>query len=69
VRLSKKFDTPTIQGRKAEPTSLTVTLDAFNVLNTVNSRGFVGNLSSPMFGQPTSARSARRLQVGLRWSF
>jgi len=69
VRLSKKFSMPAITGRSEEPTSLALTIDAFNMLNTVNLRGFIGNLSSDLFGRPTSAGSARRLQAGLRWSF
>lgn len=69
VRLSKRFSGPRLPGGGEEPTRLTLTLDAFNVLNTVNLRGFVGNLSSPLFGRPTGAGSARRLQAGLRWGF
>lgn len=67
VRLSRSFAAPALGGD--EPTRLALTLDAFNILNTVNLRGFVGNMSSPLFGQATSAGSARRLQAGLRWSF
>ena len=67
MRLSRGFDMPGI--RAGEPTRLTLTLDAFNVLNTVNFGDFVGNMRSPLFGQATSAGSARRLQAGLRWSF
>ena len=68
VRLSKTFDLPAL-GSAGDPTRLGLTIDAFNLLNTVNPGGFVGNMSSPLFGQPTSAGSARRLQAGLRWSF
>ena len=69
VRLSKTFELPGLRGQDGDPTELALTLDAFNVLNTVNIEGFVGNLSSPFFGQATGADSARRLQAGLRWSF
>jgi len=69
LRLSKTLKVPSVRGLGGEPTSLALTIDAFNLLNTVNPRGFVGNMSSPLFGQPTSARSPRRLQAGLRWSF
>jgi len=68
VRVSRTFDTPAMPGAE-ESTRLTVTLDAFNLLNAVNLGGVVGNLRSPLFGQATSASSARRLQAGLRWSF
>ena len=55
-------------GRDEGP-RIAATLDAFNVLNQVNYAGYVGNLSSPFFGLPVSARPARRLQVGLRFTF
>jgi outer membrane receptor protein involved in Fe transport len=48
---------------------LALTADAFNILNRVNYTGYVGNLSSPFFGMPVSARPARRVQLGLRFSF
>lgn len=69
VRLSKTFALDHVRAAGGEPTKLALTFDAFNVLNTVNLRGFVGNQNSPLFGQPTSASSARRLQAGMRWRF
>jgi hypothetical protein len=47
----------------------TVGLDAFNILNHVNYSSFVGNLSSPFFGQAVSARPPRRLQAVFRLRF
>lgn len=69
VRLSRTFEISALRREGGDATKLSLTIDAFNVLNTVNRRGFVGNMSSPLFGQATSAGSARRLQAGLRWSF
>lgn len=69
VRLSRTFEISALRGEGGAPTKLSLTIDAFNLLNTVNPEGFVGNMSSPLFGQATSAGSARRLQAGLRWSF
>jgi hypothetical protein len=46
-----------------------IAADAFNVLNRVNYSGYVGNLSSPFFGRPTSAQAARRLQLSFRVQF
>lgn len=69
VRLSRTFEVTGLKSADGDPTRLALTIDAFNILNTVNPRGFVGNLSSPLFGQATSAGEARRLQAGLRWSF
>ncbi len=64
VRLSRDF---TI-GNDERPT-LTVSADAFNLLNTVNYSRIVGNQSSPFFGQPVAADPARRMQLRLRLSF
>lgn len=50
-------------------TVLTVGVDAFNVLNSVNYGGYVGNMSSPFFGQPTSAQAARRMRLSVRAEF
>jgi len=44
-------------------------VDAFNLTNHVNYLTYVGALTSPFFGQPVSAYSARRLQFGLRFTF
>jgi hypothetical protein len=48
---------------------VTLGFDAFNVLNHVNYGSFVGTLSSPLFGQPVSARAARQLQFSVRMKF
>jgi hypothetical protein len=55
--------------RKQDGPSARFALDAFNVTNRVNYASFVGNLSSPFFGQPVSARPPRRLQASFRFSF
>jgi len=47
----------------------TIGLDAFNVLNRVNYTSFVGNLSSPFFGQAVAAQAPRRLQLSFRLRF
>jgi hypothetical protein len=66
LRLTKEF---AMSNRNGDGPRLAVTMDAFNVLNRVNYAGYVGNLSSPFFGLPVSARPARRLQLGLRFTF
>jgi len=58
-----------VKGDEDEVPRITVGVDAFNVLNRVNYSGYVGNLSSPFFGQPTSAQAARRMQLTLRFEF
>jgi hypothetical protein len=54
---------------KEKGPGLTLSLDAFNVLNRVNSQNFVGALSSPFFGRAVATLPARRLQAGLRLQF
>jgi outer membrane receptor protein involved in Fe transport len=54
--------------RDRSPT-LTLSLDAFNILNRVNYQNFVGALSSPFFGRAVATQPARRMQVGFRLQF
>jgi hypothetical protein len=42
---------------------------AYNLLNHMNATSFSGVLTSPFFGQPTSAAPPRRVEVGARVSF
>jgi outer membrane receptor protein involved in Fe transport len=57
-------DLPLASGSKKR--ALTLGVDAFNVLNRENDSSFVGNLSSPFFGQAVSASPPRRVQFSLR---
>lgn len=66
LRLMKEIG---LTGRGDDGPRLMATMDAFNVLNQVNYAGYVGNLSSPFFGLPVAAQPARRLQLGLRFTF
>ena len=54
---------------KKEGPRMTAALDAFNVTNQVNYAGFVGNLSSPFFGEAVAAKPSRRLQCTIRFAF
>jgi hypothetical protein len=57
-------------GKKAdEGPSIKVSVTAFNSFNRVNFTGYVGNMSSPFFGMPASARPARRVQIDVSFSF
>jgi hypothetical protein len=56
-------------GAGKDAREITFGLDAFNVLNHVNYGAFIGTLSSPLFGQPVSARGARQLQFSARMKF
>jgi TonB-dependent receptor-like protein len=57
--------------RKGTPQArtMTIALDTFNILNRVNYANYVGTLSSPLFGQPVSARAPRQLQLSARVKF
>jgi len=48
---------------------LVANVDAFNLFNRVNYTTFVGDLSSPFFGDPVAAAAARRLQLSLVLKF
>ena len=42
---------------------------ATNVLNHTNLMGYSGVMTSPFFGEPTSAGPARKLELGARFGF
>jgi hypothetical protein len=44
-------------------------VQVFNLLNTANLNGFVGNQLSPYFGRATSAAPPRRIEIGASVSF
>jgi hypothetical protein len=56
-------------GAGKDASSLTLAVDAFNVLNRVNYGTFVGTLSSPFFGQPVTARPPRQFQFSAGFGF
>jgi hypothetical protein len=57
------------KSKKEKGPMFSVGIDAFNVLNRVNFVTFVGNLSSPFFGQAVAAQPPRRLQLSARIKF
>ena len=65
LRLAREF--PLRPGEDAPVIELR--LDSFNALNRVNVEQVVGNLSSPFFGQPVGADSARRMQFSVEFQF
>lgn len=44
-------------------------LEVFNLTNEVNYDGFIGTVTSSLFGQPTTAGPKRRMQLGFRVDF
>jgi hypothetical protein len=67
VRWSRDFYL--VPAKKDKGPTATLGFDAFNVINRVNYTGYVGNLSSPFFGQPVAALPVRRLQISARFRF
>lgn len=57
------------RGKEDSKPHLTVAVDAFNVVNRTNFGGYVGNVRSPLFEQPTTAQPGRRMQFTLRYKF
>jgi len=55
--------------RKTSGPTVTLGLDAFNVLNRVYYVTYIGVLSSPFFGEPVAAQPVRRLQASFRFRF
>lgn len=49
--------------------SATVFAETFNVTNHVNHAGYIGTITSSLFGQPTIAGPGRRIQLGFRIDF
>ena len=58
------------QSRKRENTdNLELTVDLFNALDRVNATGYVGIVTSPLFGRATSGRLPRTAQLSMRYRF
>ena len=56
-------------GAGKEARTVTLGLDAFNLLNRVNYGSYVGTIGSSLFGMPVSARAPRQLQFSARLKF
>jgi hypothetical protein len=58
------------QSRKRENTdNLELAVDLFNALDRVNAAGYVGVVTSPLFGRATSGRLPRTAQLSMRYRF
>jgi hypothetical protein len=55
--------------KKDKSPAVTLSVDAFNVLNRVNYQNYIGALSSPFFGRAVATLPARRLQISGRFQF
>jgi hypothetical protein len=56
-------------GKKKDSPQGAVSLDAFNALNHVNYDTYIGNLSSPFFGEAVAAKPPRRMQMAFKVDF
>ena len=65
LNIVKRFPLPFLgeQGR------LDFRTEFFNLFNTTNLTGIVGNISDGAFGKATNAQGARNVQFGLRIAF
>ena len=48
---------------------LGIFLQAFNLANRPNYLGYSGTMTSPFFGQPTTVRDMRKIDIGMQLSF
>ena len=54
---------------KKEARVLSLSLNAFNVLNHPNYVTYIGAMSSPLFGNPVAAQPPRRMQLDVQFKF
>jgi hypothetical protein len=69
LRWTKLFRLPALFNREGDAKNLDFSIDAFNVLNHPNYSSYVGVTSSPWFGLPVTALSARIIQFSVRYRF
>lgn len=69
LRFAKKFILRKSKNKEETTREVEFRLDAFNLLNQVNFKNYIGTLSSPFFGRANSAYPARELQASVRVSF
>jgi hypothetical protein len=67
VRWSHDVRLTELKGEKGR--ELTVSVDAFNILNHPNFAGYVGNVRSPFYLSPTTVSPGRRLQLSAEVKF
>jgi hypothetical protein len=66
--LNLSHDFPLSKAKK-EAKVLSLSLNAFNVLNHPNYVTYIGAMSSPLFGNPVAAQPPRRMQLDVQFKF
>jgi hypothetical protein len=66
--LNLSHDFPLSKAKK-ESKIISVSLNAFNVLNHPNYVTYIGTISSPFFGKPVAANPPRRMQMDVQFKF
>jgi hypothetical protein len=70
LRLLKKVKIgPSLDADPAERGKMHFSIDVFNIFNRPNYDQVIGVQSSPLFGQPNSARRSRTIQFSTQYSF
>jgi hypothetical protein len=66
--LNLSHDFPLSKAKK-ESKVISLSLNAFNVLNHPNYVTYIGTISSPFFGKPVAANPPRRMQMDVQFKF
>jgi Carboxypeptidase regulatory-like domain/TonB dependent receptor len=69
INLSRSFDLGRPDAAGERPFKLAANVRASNLLNRANLLGVNGVLASPFFGRANASGPARRIEIGLRFSF
>jgi 5-hydroxyisourate hydrolase-like protein (transthyretin family) len=69
VRFTKLLRMPRVLDRSRKSTSRNVELsiDAFNLFNTLNAANYIGVVTSPFYGRANAALAPRTIQISLRY--
>ena len=62
-------DIPTLPGQKPSKCTLQLYAQGYNLFNHASLSNYVGVLTSPLFGQATTATAGRRLELGVKFAF
>jgi outer membrane receptor protein involved in Fe transport len=69
AQLDLRFSRELKMGAQKNARAVTLAVDVFNVTNRVNYASYVGTISSPLFGEPVTARPPRQFQFSARFAF